>query len=108
MKDGAYTLAMYRVRPGREEEFITIWNELAETFVSLPNPPIAGTLIRSLADRSLFYSFGPWNSAEDVAAMRSNPEAGEMFARIGALCEDLRPGDYEVVTHIDVRERGRG
>ncbi len=102
MNDNAYTLAMYRVKPGREDDFVEVWNELADTFVNLPNPPIAGTLIRSLNDRSLFYSFGPWHSATHVREMRENPKAGEMFGRLSEICDEISPGDYQVIRHIDV------
>src|SRR5688572_4947599 len=105
MNDTAYTLAMYRVKKGREDDFVRIWNELADTFINLPNPPIAGTLIRSVTERSLFYSFGPWPSADDVAAMRASPKAGEMFGKLREVCDELTPGDYEVVTHVDVEEQ---
>jgi len=71
-------------------------------FSSLPEPPLWGTLIRHRSDRTLFYSFGPWRSAEHVAAMRGNPQAGEAFRKISELCEELVPGDYEVVRHVDV------
>ncbi len=104
MNDTAYTLATYRVKNGREDDFISVWNELAETFVNLPNPPIACTLIRSRADRSLFYSFGPWRSHDDIAAMRANPAAGAMFGKLRELCDELTPGNYEVIRHIDVSE----
>ena len=102
MGEQAYTLAMYRVRAGREEDFVAAWDELAGLFSSLPDPPLWGTLIRHRSDRTLFYSFGPWRGAEHVAAMRKNPEAGEAFRKISELCEELVPGDYEVVRHVDV------
>ena len=102
MNEQAFTLAMYRVKEGHEEAFIQAWNELAETFTSLPRPPIWGTLIRHQTDRTLFYSFGPWRSAEDVKTMRGNPEVGKVFAKIHEYCDELTPGDYEIVTHVDV------
>jgi quinol monooxygenase YgiN len=107
MNERAYTLAMYRVKAGREEDFLAAWGELAETFTSLPNPPLWGTLIRHRTDRTLFYSFGPWRSAEHVAAMRGSPKAGEAFRRLHELCVELTPGDYEVVAHMDVEGGGR-
>lgn len=103
MSGQAYTLAMYQVKAGREDEFVAAWNELASTFSSLPEPPLWGTLIRHRADRTLFYSFGPWRSPEHVRAMRESPAAGAAFARLRGLCEELTPGDFEVVTHVDVR-----
>lgn len=107
MSGQAYTLAMYRVRPGSENDFIQSWNALAETFRSLDNPPLWGTLIRHASDRRLFYSFGPWQDAGDVRMMRENPDAGRAFARIRELCEEMTPGDYEVVTHVEVRNESR-
>jgi hypothetical protein len=107
VSEHAYTLAMYRVQAGREEDFIAAWDELATTFSSLPQPPLWGTLIRHRIDRMLFYSFGPWHSAEHIAAMRENPAAGEAFSRLQQLCDELQPGDFEVVRHVDVGRTAR-
>jgi hypothetical protein len=107
MNERAYTLAMYRVKAGQEDAFIAAWNELADTFSSLPAPPLWGTLIRHRTDRTLFYSFGPWRSAKHVAAMRQNPEAGEAFSKLHEVCVELTPGDYEMVIHVDVEGGGR-
>jgi hypothetical protein len=96
-----FTLAMYRVRGGQEGEFIAAWNTLADTFLSLPRPPLWGTLIRHISDRTLFYSFGPWRSAEDVQEMRRHPQALAAFAHIKDLCQQMSPGDYEIVTQIE-------
>lgn len=100
----AYTLATYRVVPGKEDEFVKVWNDLAATFSSLPNPPYWGTLIRSTSDPTLFHSFGPWGDADDVAAMRENSSAGAAFQAIQSLCLEMTPGDYEIVAHVKVRD----
>lgn len=103
MKNQAYTLAMYRVKPGREDDFVLSWNKLADTFSSLPHPPLWGTLIRHLSDPTLFYSFGPWHSHEHVQAMRQHPGAGQAFEQLHEFCEEVNAGDYEIVAHIDVQ-----
>lgn len=100
----AFTLATYRVLPGKEVPFVAAWNRLAETFSALPRPPYWGTLIRSTRDPGLFHSFGPWETADDIAAMRTDPAALACFKEIAALCEEMTPGDYEIVTHVAVRE----
>ena len=69
MENGTpYTLALWRVKEGREEEFVELWKgDLAAYFMGLPNPPgEPGTLIRSVEDPQLFYSFGPWKSLEEL------------------------------------------
>lgn len=106
MKSLPFTLATYRVKPGKEEDFIERWQKLADTFSSLENPPFWGTLIRSKTSRNLFHSFGPWEKPEDVAAMRSNADAGAAFQAIHELCDELTPDDYEVVLHVRVRNGG--
>ena len=99
-----YTLATYRVIPGKEQDFIRTWNDLAVTFAALPHPPHWGALIRSTRDPTLFHSFGPWDSAEHIAAMRKSPEATAAFKAIQQLCVETLPGDYELVAHVRVRE----
>jgi heme-degrading monooxygenase HmoA len=105
MNEQAYTLAMYRVKEGHEDVFIHAWNELAETFSALQQPPIWGTLIRHRTDRTLFYSFGPWGSSEHVKAMRESSAARAAFEKLHGYCVEMTPGDYELVIHVDVGKR---
>jgi hypothetical protein len=100
----AYTLATYKVIPGKESEFIAAWNSLAATFSALPKPPYWGTLIRSTTDSTIFHSFGPWEDLSHVTAMRSNPNASSAFQKIAAICLEMTPGNYELVTHVKVRD----
>lgn len=98
----AYTFATYRVLPGKEAEFIAAWNRLAATLSGLQDPPYWGTLLRSTTDPTLFHSFGPWESASAVMAMRKDPIAQAAFDGIAALCSEMTPGNYELVAHIEV------
>ena len=74
MEEQPYTLARWRVRAGQEDTFIAAWRQLAVFFLSLREPPRWGTLLRSIEDPRLFYSFGPWPSMETIAAMRAHPD----------------------------------
>ncbi len=102
MEGTPYTLAKWRVAPERTDEFEAAWRDLAEAFTRLPQPPIEGTLVRSTTDPQLYYSFGPWRSAADVAAMRADPKAQTALARLRAMCEEATPGSYQVVLHVKV------
>jgi hypothetical protein len=93
----AYTLALWRVKEGREAEFVQAWKGLSDYFLNLPNPPGTGTLVRSVEDPGLFYSFGPWGSLEDIQRMRSDPRTPEMIGKLSALCEEANPGTFRVV-----------
>lgn len=102
METRVYTHALWQVRQGMEDEFVEAWAEMGAVFTSLPKPPVGpGTLIRSTTDPLRYYSFGPWRSAEDVAAMRDDPRARDAMERIRALCTEAAPGLYEVVREIE-------
>ena len=58
-----YTLATWYVKPGREEEFVSAWDELADWMVET-GYEWSGTLLRDRQERSRFVSFGPWPSAD--------------------------------------------
>jgi heme-degrading monooxygenase HmoA len=96
----AYTLAMWRVRAGEEEEFVRRWREdLAPYFMQI-SPGARGTLVRSVEDPSLFYSFGPWDSVEAIRSMRADPRTPEVMRRLFELCTEAKPGVFELVLSL--------
>jgi quinol monooxygenase YgiN len=97
MKEVIYTLGVWRVKPGKEAAFIDAWKALGNIFARLPQTPGKGTLIQSLTDPLLFYSFGPWSDLADVEAMRANPEAQEGINQLRELCTEATPGGFRVV-----------
>ena len=101
MEHKAYMVALWRVIPGQEEAFRAAWLELAGVFVGHEHPALFGVLLQHQTDRSLFYSFGPWNSMADVEAMRRCPEAQDAFLRVTSLCDEAQPGVYEMVEFVD-------
>ena len=100
MQESFYTHAMWRVKPGNEEQFIAAWKAMGDAFSALPGEPGQGTLIQSLTDPTLFYSFGPWNSLEDIQAMRNDPAAQEAMRKARELCEEATPGSYHVAAQV--------
>ncbi len=99
MADQIYTLGAWRVKPGKEAEFIEAWKALSDTFRQLPMPPGGkGTLVQSLSDPLLFYSFGAWPSLESVQAMRQDASAQAGIKKVAELCTEAAPGSYRFVT----------
>jgi len=70
---------------------------LSDYFLDLPNPPGTGTLVRSVEDPRLFYSFGPWRSIEDIQRMRCAPRTPEMIGKLADLGEEAKPGTSRLV-----------
>ncbi len=66
-----YTSGRWTVVPGREEEFVKAWSEMAE------------------------WSFGPWESAEAIAGWRESPGFQARVERIRGMLEGFEPGVFD-------------
>lgn len=98
--DGFYTLASWYIHEGQEAKFLRVWNdELASAFLNC-DPSANGTLIQSLDDPRLFYSFGPWESLEKMHAARADPNVGDAISKLISLCVEAKPGLFRVVLRI--------
>jgi len=101
-----FTHAVWKVRPGSEDAFVAAWDDLAERFSALPQPPLWGTLIRSLGETQLFVSFGSWPNRAALQAMREDEESRAGLERLRALCIEATPGTFELVRHVHVSGPG--
>lgn len=97
MSDEVYTLGIWRVKDGKQREFVEAWKALGSYFRHLPHPPGVGTLLQSIDEPHQFYSFGPWRSLDDVEEMRSHPDTAKEIGKLMELCEEGRPGTFRVV-----------
>lgn len=97
MANEVFTLGAWRVKDGKETEFIEEWRALGRHFGSLGEPPGQGTLVQNVEDPHEFYSFGPWPSLDAVQAMRSHPDTPAVLGKLIALCDEGKPGTFRVV-----------
>ena len=102
MEGSYYTHAMWKVRPEREAEFVAAWQALSEVFSAPDGKPLWGSLLQSLAEPTVFISFGPWQNLSDVEAMRADPRVQTALAAAKALCVEASPGAYRCVAHVEV------
>lgn len=101
MAEAVYTLGVWRAKQGKEAEFIQEWKALGKVFSQLPMPPGGkGTLVQSLTDPLLFYSFGEWSSMEAIQAMRKDATAQEGIRKVAELCTEATPGSFRVVAEV--------
>ncbi|MGC3955532.1 MAG: antibiotic biosynthesis monooxygenase [Propionicimonas sp.] len=83
------------VDPAKQQEVIDLLTEGAENVMSKRPGFISVTLLASL-DKSRVINVARWESAEDVKATQSDPEAAEYARRTAALAQ-ATPGLYTVV-----------
>lgn len=100
-KDNFYTHALWHVKEGKVQEFISAWKNFGEALSRMPDSPaLHGTLIQSIADPLTFYSFGPWETLEDILAMRNNEDIKKAMAAIIENCQEASPGTYKTVLKL--------
>lgn len=94
-----YTLSVWHVRPGREDEFVERWRDWHEWTVAqgLTAP---GTLLRDLDHGSRFVSFGPWETLDDVARWRSAEGYHDRVKRLQEVVESFEPATLEEVAAL--------
>jgi heme-degrading monooxygenase HmoA len=75
------------VKPGREDEFISTWREMASWSNEEFGESGGARLLQDDKDPRLFYSVGSWPSDEAIAAWRAHPEFQQRLEAIDALIE---------------------
>jgi heme-degrading monooxygenase HmoA len=85
-----YTLGIWTVKRGREEEFIQSWRDLA-TKTQSDFPGASATLLRDRDNPHRFISSGPWQSLEQIEAWRASTTFKDGVGRIRELLDSFEP-----------------
>ena len=86
-----YTLGIWLVHPGRENDFVQAWRDLARK-TQEDFPHAKAVLMHDRDVRNRFISTGPWESLEQVEQWR----ASEMF-------KQTLEGLHEMLEHFESR-----
>jgi heme-degrading monooxygenase HmoA len=94
-----YTVGIWTVKAGREEEFVAAWEAMGEATIA-EFPAADGRLLHDVDNPGRFVSFGPWDSHDTIAAWRASTSFQEGVARIRELLDAFEPGTYEVSAEV--------
>jgi heme-degrading monooxygenase HmoA len=93
-----YTMGVWQVKAGCEEDFVAAWQEMAEwTMREVEGAQPGGTLLRDREQPSRYVSFGPWPDDKTIAGWRENPGFKERVARMRDLLQDFNPAILDPV-----------
>jgi heme-degrading monooxygenase HmoA len=95
-----FTLGIWTVKIGREEDLVRAWQELADRTKD-DFPDEAATLLRDQDQPNRFISFGPWESLAQIEQWRASETFQQGVGKIRALLEDFTPHTMDVVGGID-------
>lgn len=95
----AYTVGVWTVKPGREDEFVTAWHALAQWTVERGFES-HGTLLRDHDKPLRFISLRPWPSAEAAERWLDDADFREHMDGIMNSVERFEPGTFDVVLSV--------
>lgn len=94
-----FSVTVWVVKPGREEDFVRAWRDLAtftaQQMVGRKQPT---TLLRDRDQPNRFITMAPWDSAATLRAWRAGPGFGERVARMREFLEDFDPMTLDDIT----------
>jgi heme-degrading monooxygenase HmoA len=94
-----YTVSSWRVRPGREADFVAAWDALAQWSIEqgLEGHP---TLMRDRAGDLRYMDVTPWPSVEHAERWRDDPGVRERLALLEETVEHVEDATLDVVERI--------
>jgi heme-degrading monooxygenase HmoA len=91
-----YTHTRWRVKPGREDEFVDRWHEWID-WSHRQGLRAQALLLRDLENHDTFISFGPWENVTAVSSWRSLPGYQERVERLRETVDSFEPLTLEVI-----------
>jgi quinol monooxygenase YgiN len=91
-----WTLGRWTVVPGKEDEFVRGWREMA-TWTHSQFPTGSATLLRDRDQANVFFSFGPWPDLEAVGQWRASEGFQKRVSKIRELLESFEPHTLDPV-----------
>lgn len=85
-----WTLVRWVAKPGKEEEFVAAWQDMAD-WTQTEFPEAQGTLLRDRDESNVFFSFGPWRDLEQAQAWRASDGFQQRVTRIRDLLDSFEP-----------------
>lgn len=95
-----FSIGAWTIKPGRENEFISAWNDFAQWTTELTSGASQGTLVQDIDEPRLFYCFWPFDDADAVRDWRSEPKYREFMMRMRAFCESYSPSITRLVGKV--------
>ena len=95
-----YSYGVWIVKPGRQEDFVAGWREMAEwTTANAPGAGI-GRLFQDENQPSRFISIGPWDDKDAIAAWRSQLGFQERVGKLREMLETFTPADLQLRVEV--------
>src|SRR5262249_58187405 len=92
-----YSHTTWRVKPGRQEEFVRRWEEWVE-WSHRQGLGAHARLLQDVESPGTFVSFGPWVSLDAVKNWRSLEGYHERVAPLREVVDSFEPQTFELIS----------
>ena len=92
-----FTSGEWLVKPGKESEFIAVWDSFAKWTGQSQVGAGTGHLLQDSTNSRSFLSFGPWDNIEAIDRWRNEAEFQEFVGKARELCDDIQPRTLSLV-----------
>ncbi len=83
-----YTVGLWRVKAGREDDFVATWQELAHN-TQHDFPGTSAVLLRDRDTPGMFISSGPWESTGEIDAWRGSATFQDGIGKMRELVDSF-------------------
>jgi heme-degrading monooxygenase HmoA len=94
-----FTLGIWTVKAGREDDFVREWKELADRTKG-DFPDETATLLRDREQSNRFISFGPWESLDQIERWRASETFKHGVTKIRQLLDEFAPLTLDVAAEV--------
>lgn len=83
-----YIAAYWKVKAGREEEFVTRWKDFTGWAKDTAPGAKTFTLLHNTVETQYFISFGTWTDRASIDAWMESPGFMERYEQVRGLCDE--------------------
>ena len=96
-KEQHFTSGTWKVKAGKEAEFIRLWEDFANWTKRKQTGVGMGRLLQDTSHPNHFLSFGDWDSLESIQTWRATAEFAAFFSKAQQLCDEVLPATLKLV-----------
>jgi heme-degrading monooxygenase HmoA len=100
MDEKAFSLGIFQIKPGKEAEFIEVFQNFAKWVFSRNLGAIDVHLLQDVQQPGRFITVGPWESFQKIDEWRKLSEFKEFFSKVKELSLDVTPLTMKQIFHL--------
>ena len=101
VRNGNYAIAVWMIKPGREEEFLSAWKDFATWTSESGAGALEGTLVQDVQEPRRFFCFWPFVDEPGINKWKGDAKHREFMMRMRAYCESHTPAICRTVGYVE-------